>query len=83
MRKRTKNTFKKDKTIETVDYWGKSHWENIAGISMRFPKKPEEPVDWVCQRKILVGSEYHQIFTNLGRMKFNWLIKLWCKLNNL
>jgi len=71
----------KNKEIEVVDYWGKSHWETIGNISVRFPDKKK--VDWVCQRKIMIGSEFYQSFVNLNDMKFNWLIKLWGKLNNL
>ncbi len=69
------------KTIDQVEYWGKSEWETIAGIAVKFPKNKK--VDYVCMRSMRVETEFYQVFAELSDMKFNWLIKLWGKLNGI
>ena len=69
----------KEKTIETVEYWGKSEWATIGLIAHNFGKD----TDWVCQKRIMVEGAYYQLFSNIKDCKYKWLLKLWIKLNNL
>lgn len=69
------------KKIEIVESWTKTK-QPFSSIVIS-GKMGGKPVEWVMQKKTFVGPEWYQVFSNIKGMKFNWIIKIWCKLNNL
>jgi hypothetical protein len=67
------------KEIDVVESWSKSAFTSIHVAE----KIGGKAVDWVMQNRVFVGPEWYQMFSNIKGMKFNWLIRLWCKLNKL
>ena len=75
------------KNNKEINFWGESEVEyaiRIAEVWSR--KKIEKPPfkekgDWVAVFRILSGSEFVNYFTNIDKMRFNFLLKLWVKLN--
>lgn len=70
---------KSGKQIKTMELWSKKERQYLAGISVLSDKE----VEWVAQKNIHTIDGWYYQFTDVKGMKFNWIIKLWAKLNNL
>ena len=68
------------KTIDFVETWKlKSPFSSLQ-IAQKVNGKR---VDWVMMKHKYVGPEWYQVFCNIEGMKFNWIIRLWSKINGL
>lgn len=70
---------RKNKEIETMELWSKTPMQKLGGLSIFSDKK----VEWVAQKSFMFEGDWYAHFTNVKGMRFNWLIKLWARLNGL
>lgn len=68
------------KKIEYEETWNRKQPFTSLYVAS---KKGDKPIDWVMMKHTYVGPEWYQVFANIKGMKFNWLIRLWSRLNGL
>ena len=68
------------KKIDIEETWNNKQPFSSLVVSQH---KGDKPIEWVMMKKIFVGPEWYQVFSNIKGMKMNWLLRLWAKINNL
>ena len=66
--------------MKVVRTWSKIGKLPTELVAKNFGDDPKQ--DWVMQRMIMTDTEVrYQFFINVKGCRFNWLLKLWLKLN--